>query len=397
MENKENGKEQENRETLEHAKAIIESSHDAIIEKNLDGVITGWNRGAERIYGYTAKEVIGRRISILIPPDHSDKLEKFLERIKEGKPVHHFETSRIRKDGQMIYVSLTISPVRDAKGNIISACTIARDISERKKAEEELRRAYFQLKETQDQLIQAEKLNTIGLLASGVAHEVRNPLAMVLQGVNYFERKLSLKEKDDAETLHIIKENIKKADKIIKSLLDFSKGAKLTLQPEDINSILENSLALIKSKIEFRDIDIVMDVSEDLPKVLVDKNKIEQVFVNELLNAIEAIPKAGKIIIRSYGQRLEEIKNGVGRRKEDYFNLGEEAVMVEIEDTGTGISEEDLKNIFTPFFTTKRSIGGIGLGLSVSKNILDMHKALVWVKSKVGQGTKVIMAFKIAG
>lgn len=270
-------------------------------------------------------------------------------------------------------------------------------VIERKKIDESLKMAYLRLQETQDQLIQAEKLNAVGQLASGVAHEVKNPLGIIMQGINYLEGKASCKEKDIFEALTMVKASVKRADKIINLLLDFSKIAILELQPEDINSVLESCLLLIKTKFEFRNIEIVSEIQKGVPKVLIDINRIEQVFVNILLNAIQAMPNGGKIIIRVYDKILEETKNGIGRREEDYFQAGERVVRVEIEDTGVGISEENLKMVFNPFFTTKGPAGGTGLGLAVTRNIISMHKALIEVKSQVGVGTRVIVTLRTAG
>ena len=255
--------------------------------------------------------------------------------------------------------------------------------------------AYARLKEAQDQLVQVEKLNAIGLLASGVAHEVRNPLAIIMQGVNYLESKFSPEQKDVYEIMVMIKNSVERADNIIQSLLEFSRLRALSLEPHNINSILESSLNLVKQRLKFEHIEIIKEMKEDIPKVLVDKNRMEQVFINMLLNAVQAMPEAGKIIIRSYDTQLEEIKNDVGRRKKDSFSVGEKAVVVEIEDTGIGISEENLKRIFVPFFTTKGPKEGTGLGLAVSRNIITMHKGLIELKSQVGKGTKVIVTLKI--
>jgi len=271
------------------------------------------------------------------------------------------------------------------------------EVSERQLAQEELKKAYIKLSETQDQLIQAEKLNAVGLLASGVAHEVRNPLGIIIQSVNYLEKKISPKEEDNFEVLGMIKDSVKRADTIINALLDFSRASSQKLQPEDINPILENSLSLVKNQFKFDNIEIVSELNTDIPKVLVDKNKIEQVFINILLNAVQAMPKGGKIIIRSYDKQLEEIKNGTGKREKDHFRVGEKAVIVEFEDTGIGIPEEHMRKIFDPFFTTKGPRGGTGLGLSVSRNILHMHKSLIYAESQVGKGTKISIILKIAG
>jgi two-component system NtrC family sensor kinase len=266
-----------------------------------------------------------------------------------------------------------------------------------KQLEEKVEQRTQELKETRGILIQAEKLYAIGQLASGVAHEVRNPLGIIVQGVNYLEKKISSKEEGVSEILTMVKDGIKRADKIIGSLLDFSKDTSLKLRPQDINSILKESLDLIKTELKSKNIDIIKETKKNTPKVLIDKNKIEQVFVNIFLNAIQAIPKRGKIIIRSYDKQLEKIKNKIGRREEDHFKVGEKAVMVEIEDTGIGIPKENLKRIFDPFFTTKGPSGGAGLGLSVSRNIIAMHKALIDIESQKDKGTKLIITLKAAG
>ncbi|MDD5618323.1 MAG: ATP-binding protein, partial [Candidatus Omnitrophica bacterium] len=272
---------------------------------------------------------------------------------------------------------------------------LLKEVTERKKAEDELKKAYTELKETQDQLIQAEKLNAVGQLASGVAHEVRNPLGIILQGINYLERKTPAKEDETVEIITMLKSSVQRADKIINSLLDFARAASSDLKPEDINSILESSLGLVKARFKFDNIDVVLEIKQGMPRVLADKNKLEQVFINVLLNAAQAMPGGGKIIIRSYAEELKEARDGIGRREEDHFRIGEKAVIVEIEDSGSGISEENLKKIFDPFFTTKSPGSGVGLGLSVTRNIIHMHKGLIYAESQLGKGTKVIIILKI--
>jgi two-component system NtrC family sensor kinase len=155
-------------------------------------------------------------------------------------------------------------------------------------------------------------------------------------------------------------------------------------------------LVLVKINLERGKINVIRQLDAGLPAVLADRNKIEQVFVNILLNAIQAMPDGGDIVVRGYVKQLSEVKNGIGRRQNDSFKLGEKVVMVEFEDTGIGISEENLTKVFDPFFTTKGPSGGTGLGLSVTKNILNMHKGLISVTSKVGKGTKVTLTLKIA-
>jgi len=266
----------------------------------------------------------------------------------------------------------------------------------RKQAEEALQEAYTKLKETQSQLIQAEKMEAIGRLASGIAHEVRNPLGIILQGVNYLEENVYSEQKDIFEMIQTIKNNIKRADNIVRTLVEFSRAGELNLKAEDINSILENSLVLVRHKINPANIEIFKELALDLPKVLIDNNKIEQVFINLLLNAVEAMSGGGKLFIRSYLIQLNDSKSDAAGRNRNYFKLMEKAVVVQIEDTGSGISKESLRKVFDPFFTTKGSKDGVGLGLAVTKNIIDMHKGIIDIESEAGKGTKASIILKIA-
>ncbi|MFH1888929.1 MAG: ATP-binding protein [Candidatus Omnitrophota bacterium] len=258
----------------------------------------------------------------------------------------------------------------------------------------ELKIAYDELKEMQDKLIQSEKLKAIGQLASGVAHEMRNPLGIIMQGVVYLEQIISPEEKEPRETLSMLKDSVERADRIVISLLDFSRATKLELLSEDIGSILENSLNLVKK--ELRNIEVARETRKGLPKVLVDKNKLTQVFINLFMNAIHAMPEGGKLTIRSFVKQMEETRNGTEERSGGSFEAGEKAVVVEIEDTGTGISEENLEKIFNPFFTTKGQGKGTGLGLSLTQNIISMHKGLIEVKSQVNKGTRIIITLRIS-
>ncbi|MFA6129992.1 MAG: ATP-binding protein [Candidatus Omnitrophota bacterium] len=244
------------------------------------------------------------------------------------------------------------------------------------KRAEELRIAYDELKEMQDKLTQMEKLKAIGQLASGVAHDMRNPLGIIIQGVSYLEQLIPSAEKEQLETLSMIMDSAQRADGIVVSLLDFSRATKLELYPENINSILENCLNLVKT--ELKHVKVIRQIQEGLPKVSVDKNKLMQVFINLFMNAAHAIVGNGELTVRCFLKKMEEV------------------IIVEIEDTGTGISEENLKRIFDPFFTTKGPGKGTGLGLSVSQNIINLHKGLIEISSQVGKGTKVTVTLRIS-
>ncbi|MFC1807771.1 response regulator [Candidatus Omnitrophota bacterium] len=256
------------------------------------------------------------------------------------------------------------------------------------------KKAYKQLHETQDMLIQSEKFKAVGQLASGIAHEVKNPLGVMLQDVAYLEKKYS----DNADIIKVVdmmKRNIERADNIVCTLVDFSRASKLNLKLMGIEEVIEGTITLVKHKMEAEQIDFVLDVKEDLPNILIDKVKMEQALLNLFLNAVEAMPKGGKIFIRSYVKEMKEPGAGVGRRENDLFGIGENALVIEIEDTGEGVSENDKPRLFEPFFTTKDVGKGVGLGLSVTRHIIDLHKGMIKVTSDEGKGTRATVTFKI--
>jgi PAS domain S-box-containing protein len=376
---------------------VADAAGEWIWEVDSRGLYTYSSVVVEKTLGYTPREIVGKKYfyDFFLPELREDLKSKALEIFSGGKPFMNFLNQNLHKDGHIVWLETSGSPISDEQGNCIGYRGVDTDVTDRKRAEDGLKEAYIKLKEIQEQLIQAEKLNAVGKLASGVAHEVRNPLAIIVQGIDYLEAKISPKPQDIAEILGILRENINKADGIINDLLDFSRAAHLNLAPADINGILESSLDLVKARFKFDNISVVRETKKDLPLVLADKNKLEQVFINVFLNAIQAMLHGGTITVRTYDKKLEEIRNGIGKRAQDNFYFGERAVLVEIEDTGSGIPEENLRKIFDPFFTTKGQSGS-GLGLSVTRNIIHMHRGLIHAESQVGKGTKITVILKLA-
>ncbi len=243
-----------------------------------------------------------------------------------------------------------------------------------------LENEHIKLKAAQTQLIQAEKMGIVGKLSSGVAHEVKNPLAIIIQGIEYLKEKLKTKDEDVSLALKDVEEAAGRADNVVKGLLDFASISKLVTTPENINLIIDNSLLLMRNLLNKNHIKITKNFEENIPYIELDKNKIKQVFLNIILNSIEAMPGGGDIMIRTYAQQQQE---------------HERWVTVQIEDTGTGIPEDITENIFEPFFTTKRDRGGHGLGLLVVNNIIEMHGGKINISNKKdGDGVIVIISFK---
>lgn len=252
------------------------------------------------------------------------------------------------------------------------------------------------LKDAQLRLIQAEKMELVGKLASGVAHEVRNPLSVILQGIDYLSQIYGSNDDSCILALNDMGEAVKKADATINGLLDFASTRKLDIKLIDINFIIEKALLLVKYQLEKSNIKVIADYKKDIPNILADKNKIEQAFVNFFTNAIESMPGGGQLKIRTYMEQLTGVLEGSRRIKEDKLKFIEKAVVVEVEDTGSGIPEDILNKIFTPFFTTKGDKGGTGLGLWIVRSIVEMHNGKMKIENKKeDKGVKVTVMFKV--
>jgi len=266
---------------------------------------------------------------------------------------------------------------------------------ERKRAEEELKNAYKKLQQTQIQLIQAEKMNVIGGLASGVAHEVKNPLATILYGVEYLNSALKTTDEKINLTLDSIREATKSANTIIKGLLDFASLTNLKKAPEDINTLAEHSVNLTRPQCQRMNVKLDMKLSADLPLIKVDRNRIEQVIVDLIVNANYAMnDNGGTLTIRSHTKKFMDHDIGWVDRRGRSFAKGDEVVILDLEDTGPGIKEEYLIKIFDPFFTTRRAAGGVGLGLSIARTIINSHGGIISLHNKQGGGARARLIFK---
>jgi PAS domain S-box-containing protein len=348
--------------------AIVDSSDDAIVSKNLNGIITSWNKGAERLFGYAPSEVVGRSITMLIPPERLDEEDRILERLKAGARIDHFETIRVRKDGSRLDVSLTISPVKDADGRIVGASKIARDITERRHVEEALRQA----KQTAEAASHA-KDEFLAMLG----HELRNPLGAIAGAVNV----LDLKGKADDETAQlrdIIERQAAHLTRLLDDLLDVTRLAtgKIELQrrPLDLQTVAEGALRSLAEG--GRAANHAISFTGQTLWVDGDSTRLEQVIFNLLDNAVKYTPPGGRIMITLAPE-------------------GDVAVL-RIADSGVGMSEETRSRVFEPFAqahqTLDRAQGGLGLGLTLVKRLVELHGGTVTVHSRgLGHGTEVVV------
>jgi PAS domain S-box-containing protein len=318
-----------------------------------------------------------------------DKLvhpQAFIEKamyLHEHKDLKSREEIRL-KDGRVF--DRYSSPVVDADGTYLGRVWLFRDITARKRTEEELQgtladltRAHEDLKVSQLQLIQLAKMQSVGQLAAGVAHEVKNPLAIALMGVEYLSGTLDTRDGQTAMVLNDTKEAILRADNIVRELLRFSTPSKLDLNLEDLNGIVAHTLNSAMYEARKRHISIQTELGEGLPHLQLDRGKIEQTLLNLCMNGIEAMPEGGTLLIRTRANQLQ---------------TGATEVILEVEDTGPGIADEDLARIFDPFFTKKGVGEGTGLGLTVARQILDLHGGTLRISNRVEGGAKASITLK---
>ena len=343
--------------------AVVESSHDAIVSKDLDGIITSWNKGAERLFGYAAEEAVGQHITLIIPPDRRDEERAIIERLMRGEGVDHFETVRIRKDGSLLDVALTISPIKDAAGGIVGASKLARDITERKRAEDALRQA-------QADLAYMSRVTTMGELTASLAHEIRQPISAAVTNAKTCLRWLRRDEPDVAEACEaasrLVKDVMRAADIIGRITSLFKKGA-LQRDLVDVNELIREMIVLLRSEASRYSISIRSELAENLPKVMADRVQLQQVFMNLMLNAIDAMKEG------SGGSELT-IKS----------EAGDAQLLISVSDTGAGLPPEHAEQIFKAFFTTKDA--GTGMGLPISRSIIESHGGRLWATGVPGSG-----------
>jgi PAS domain S-box-containing protein len=470
--------------------AVVESSNDAIITKLLDGTITGWNGAAERLFGFTAAEAIGKSINIIVPPDRRDEVRNIVERINRGEPIEHYETSRVRKDGSTVDVSLSISPIRSASGKIVGISKAARDITENKRTQQALsqeieerrrifdssndlilvtdtsgnfiqvspsvtailgyqpsdmighsavefihpddlehtrremraarrgqskrnfetryinkegkavalnwtgtwsepvRRHFFigrdltEKQAAEAQLRHAQKMDAVGQLTGGVAHDFNNILTVITGTIGILEEAVA-GQPQLAAVARLIDEAAERGANLTKHLLAFARKQPLQPREVDVNALVLESAKLLNPTLG-ENIEITPLLAEDAWTALADPNQLATAVLNLAINARDAMPNGGKLALETSNVFLDESYAGMHSE----VTAGN-YVMIAVSDTGSGISPALLERVFEPFFTTKEVGRGTGLGLSMVFGFVKQSGGHVKIYSEEGHGTSV--------
>lgn len=345
-------------EKLLHWAAIIESSDDAIISKSIDGYITSWNKGAQRLYGYAPHEIIGKTVSILMPPEKKDDFPYIMGQLHQGKRVEHYVTQRMTKQGKILHVSITVSPIRDSHGNIIGASKIARDITDR--VEDEKRRDEF---------------------VSTASHELKTPITSqkifgeLLEQIIYKEGYTKLKP-----YIHKINKQTEKMIRLVEDLLELSRVQTARLKMENKEFILDDLISEIIDSVQLTTEHKIIQKRKSGKKIKGDRERLSQVLMNLLTNAIKYSPKVDKIVVAT------EVKGS--------------SLITGIQDFGIGIAKEYQHKIFDRFFRVtdddEKTYPGMGIGLFLSKDIVSRHNGKLWVDSDRGKGSTFYFSLPIS-
>jgi PAS domain S-box-containing protein len=345
---------------------IIDSSQDAIIGKDVNGIVTSWNQGAQHMYGYTAAEMLGQSISILSPKDRPDEIPKILETIRRGETVQHYETVRVSKDGHLLIVSISVSPIRDSEGVIVGASVIARNITEQKRAQEQLR--------------QSQKMEAVGRLAGGVAHDFNNVLGIITACTDLLSGRIDGNPKI-TEYIQNIKTAAQRGASLTRQLLSFSRRQITQPIVFDVNERLKEVSKLLRPLMG-DDVEIIIQSRASAALVEADPSQFDQVMLNLAVNSRDAMAHGGKFILETGTADFDEhfVKQHPQVTTGKY-------ILLAVSDTGCGMDETTISHIFEPFFTTKEPGKGTGLGLATVYGIVRQSGGYVWAYSEPGRGT----------
>ncbi len=355
--------------------SIVDSSNDAIISQSTDGVIQSWNAAADRMFGFSASEAVGRHISVLIPPERAGEEDRIMNRLRVGDAIEHFDTVRVRKDGQRIQVSLTISPVRDGDGRIVGASKIVRDISERKKLENDLRQLAADLSEAH-----ARKDEFLATLA----HELRNPLAPIRNGLQVLRLGGEGQAAGVEQTRIMMERQLGQLVRLVDDLMDVSRitrgNVELRKERVSLASVIHSAIETSRPIIDERGHHLTLTLPPEPIVVDADITRLAQVFANLLNNAAKYMDRGGEIFLKAEHEG--------------------DKVVVTIKDQGIGIASDQINRIFQMFTQVDGSLekaqGGLGIGLTLVRRLTEMHGGTIVAQSEgIGKGSQFVVRLPI--
>lgn len=379
------------RESQERLALVIRGSNDGIWDWNITTNEAYFSPRWKNMLGYEDHEVENRFSAweqLLHPDDRDSALERVRSYLAGAIPVYELEHRLRHKDGSYRWILARAVVLRDQGGKAVRMAGSHMDVTELKNAAEQLRQANLELQETQSHLIQAARFESIGTLAAGVAHEVKNPLQTILMGLHYLSHKLTAPDKEMALALSDMREAVARANTIIGELLTLSKVTEFQMKPENLNEIILRCLRLVRSQLDAAGVKVELNLSAEVSPAQMDQRRIEQVFLNLILNSIQAMPAGGTLTLttRLLMRDGDTAPTLPLLRK---FKPGQWLIVAEVRDTGSGIRETDLPRVFDPFFTTKPVGVGTGLGLSMAKMIIDRHGGVIEIRNAPGGGVLV--------
>ncbi len=347
--------------------AIVEHSQDAIFSRSMDGTVTSWNPAAERIYGFTAAEMVGNSVMVMVPPDKHDEVRAVMERVEQGEEVPAFETERLRKNGSRMQLHVTVSPLKDSSGAVRGASVIARDITDQRRSELQLQ--------------QVQKLESLGVIAGGVAHDFNNLLVGIMGNASLALESMA-PSSPNYQLLNAVVAASERAAHLTQQLLAYAGKGRFLSEKVNLSSLTREISSLIQTSIA-RTVTLRMELEDSLAPIEADPGQIQQVIMNLVINAAEAAgDQPGSVLVTTSELMADE----------EYLkhNLGVPLppgryVVLEVHDTGCGMDEALRARIFDPFFTTKFT--GRGLGLSAVMGIVRSHKGAIRVYSEPGKGS----------
>ena len=374
-------------------RSLINHVPDPIYVKDAEGRYVLNNAAHNAVIGDPPPgSIIGRTALEFFPPEQAAELHtNDLEVIRSGKPTHNREESLRDLSGRNRWHLTTKVPLRDSHDRVAGLVCIAHDITAQRHAEEQLgevntslHHSEEELKSANLQLMHSERLQSVGRLAAGIAHEVKNPLAILSMGVDFYAGQPGLSSGEAEQTvLEEMRNAIQRANTIIMGLLEFSMPGALTLLPADVSHVVETSLTFLRHEMASGAFLVEREFTSTLPQVHVDRPKIEQVLIVLITNALHAMPKGGTITVRTDARKV------VGE------NGSRQAIVIEVDDSGHGIPEEKISRLFEPFFTTKEAGKGTGLGLTVARKIVELHDGTLEIKNRPGGGVRATVTFPL--